>query len=133
MIDLQMGKFRFCQSKKNTNELGVGVPFVMKDGPKCIGVVQLMKKLQRLLSQYEIVKKVFTAPLIVSYRSARKISCYLVRGKLYPSKRKVGYYKCGNLRCLNCDNIEETDTFSSTVTGKSFQITHHLHLWAKLM
>ena len=133
MIDLQMEKFRFCQSKKNTNKLGVGVPFVMKDGPKCIGVVQLMRKLQRLLSQYEIVKKVFTAPLIVSYRSARKISCCLVRGKLYPSKRKVGYYKCGNLRCLNCDNIEETDTFSSTVTGKSFQITHHLHLWAKLM
>ena len=62
---------------------------------------------------------------MVSYRSVRKLSSYLVRAKLYPLERKRGSYKCGNLRCLVCNNIEETDTFTSTVTGESFKINHH--------
>ena len=36
------------------------------------------------------VQKVFSPPLIVSYRSARKIKDYIVRSKLNPVKRKVG-------------------------------------------
>ena len=63
---------------------------------------------------------------MVSYRSAKKLSSYLVRAKLYPLERKRGSYKCGNLRCLVCNNIEKTDTFTSTVTGESFKIHHHL-------
>ena len=35
------------------------------------------------------VKNVFTPGAIVSYRSARKISSYLVRAKLYPLERKI--------------------------------------------
>ena len=35
------------------------------------------------------VKKTFTPHPIVSYRSARKLSSYLVRAKLYPIERKV--------------------------------------------
>ena len=30
------------------------------------------------------------------------------------------------MRCLVCNNIEEIDTFTSTVTGESFMINHHL-------
>ena len=63
---------------------------------------------------------------MVSYRSARKLSSYLVRAKLYPLERKRGSCKCGNLRCLVSKNIEETDTFTSTVTGESFKIYLHL-------
>ena len=63
---------------------------------------------------------------MVSYRSATKLSSYLVRAKLYPLERKRGSYKCGSLRCLLCNNIEETDTFTGTVTGESFKINHHL-------
>ena len=59
---------------------------------------------------------------MVSYHSARKLNSYLVRAKLYPLERKRGSYKCGNLRILVCNNIEETDTF----TGESFKINHHL-------
>ena len=61
-----------------------------------------------------------------SYRSARKLSSYLFPTKLYPLERKWGSYKCGNLRCLVYNNIQETDTFTSTVTGESFEIHHHL-------
>ena len=68
------------------------------------------------------VKNIFTSEPIVSYRSARKISSYLVRAKIYPSERKVGYEKCSKSRCQVCLNIHETDTFTSTTTGESFKI-----------
>ena len=54
---------------------------------------------------------------MLSFRSARKISSYLVKAKLYPLERKVGSEKCGKSRCEVCLNIEETDTFTSTTTG----------------
>ena len=73
------------------------------------------------------VKNVFTPGPIVSYRSARKISSYLVRAKLYPLERKVGSEKCGKSRCEVCLNIQETDTFTSTTTGESFKINHKLN------
>ena len=73
------------------------------------------------------VKNVFTPGPIVSYRSARKISSYLVRAKLYPLERKVGSEKCGKSRCEVCLNIQETDTFTSTTTSESFKINHKLN------
>ena len=45
---------------------------------------------------------------------------------LYPSERKRGSYKCGNLRCLVWNNIKETETFTSAVSEESFKINHHL-------
>ena len=83
-----------------------------------------MKKLEHLLYQDESVKRVFTPPSMVSYRTARKLSSYLVRAKLYPLERKRGSYKCGDLRCIVCNNIEAIETFTSTVTGESVQIKH---------
>ena len=76
--------------------------------------------------QDEIVKRVFTPFPMVSYRNARKLSSYLVRAKLYPLERKRGFYKCCRSRCRVCNNIEETETFSSTVTGETCKINHHL-------
>ena len=84
-----------------------------------------MKKLEHLLNQDESVKQVFPPPPMVSYRSERKLSSYLVRAKLYSLERKRGSYKCSSLRWLVCNNIEETDTFTSTVTGESFKINLH--------
>ena len=47
-----------------------------------------MKKLEHLLHQDESVKRVFRPPTMVSYRSARKRSSYLVCAKLYHLERK---------------------------------------------
>ena len=85
-----------------------------------------MKKLEHLLYQDESVKRIFIPPPMVSYRRARKLSNYLVRAKLYPLEKKRYCYKCDNLKCLVCNSIEETDTFTSTVACKSFKINHHL-------
>ena len=48
------------------------------------------------------VKNVFTPKPMVSVRSARKLSSYLVRAQLYPLERKVGSFKCKGKRCQTC-------------------------------
>ena len=85
-----------------------------------------MKKYQNILYQDETVKRVFTPFPMVSYRNARKLSSYLVRAKLYSLERKRGSSKCGSSRCQVCNNIEETEIFSSTVTRETYKINHHL-------
>ena len=72
----------------------------------------------------EEVKKTFTSKPMISYRSFCKITSYLVRTKLYPTNKTVGCYKCGSKRCEVCKRTKETDTFTSTVTGETFKISH---------
>ena len=106
LIDSQMGKVKFGQRlKAGSKQAGFGVPFFITYHPKLKEIAQIMKQLENLLYQDESVKRVFTPPPTVSYRSARKLRSYLVRAKLHPLKRKRGFYKCGNLRCLVCNNI----------------------------
>ena len=62
----------------------------------------------------EELERFFTPGPMASFRSARKISIYLVRGKLYPLERRVGFFKCGGRRCQVCLNVTETEAFSST-------------------
>ena len=61
-------------------------------------------------------QRVFTPGPMITLRSARKISSYLVRAELYPLERTVGSCKCHGKRCENCDNVTETSTFTSTAT-----------------
>ena len=63
---------------------------------------------------------------MVSFRSPRKISSYLVRTKLYSLDRVVGSSKCGKKRCEVCINVSETNTFTSNVTGETCKINHTL-------
>ena len=126
MIDSQMAKVKFGQKKSRDLKSITGVPFVITYHPKLREIASIMKKYQNILYQDETVKRVFTPFPMVSYRNARKLSSYLVRAKLYPLERKRGSYKCGSSRCQVCNNIEETETFSSTVTGETYKINHHL-------
>ena len=70
------------------------------------------------------IKKVFPVAPIVSFKSAQKLSSYLVRAKLYPLERTVGSFKCNKHQCEVCINVIETDIFTSTATGESFKINH---------
>ena len=40
----------------------------------------------------------------------KKLSIYLVRGKLYPLERTVGSWKCIKKRCKVCKNVQNSDT-----------------------
>ena len=77
-----------------------------------------------LLHMDQEVKKVFTRNPVVSFRSARKLSSYLVRAKLYPLKRKVGSFECKGKRCQTCLNVNETDSFASSVTKEEYKINY---------
>ena len=57
------------------------------------------------------VKRTFTPQPMVSYRSARKSSNYLVRTKSYPIERKVGFVNV-MINAVSCKNVLETDTFT---------------------
>ena len=68
------------------------------------------------------VKKVFSPKPMISFRSARKLSSYLVRAKLYPIDRTVGSFKCTKKRCKVCENVHVTDRFTSSVTQNTHKI-----------
>ena len=67
----------------------------------------------------EDVKSVFTPALMISFRSTRKLSSYLVRAKLYPLERTIGSVHCKEKSCQTCYNVKETETFTSTTKGKT--------------
>ena len=113
-----MEKVKFGQrSKAVSTQAGFGVPFVITCHHKLKKIAQILKKLKHLLYQDESVKGVFTPPPMVSYRSTRKLSSYFVRAKLYHLEKKRSSYKCGNLRCLVCNNIEETTLLQVPLQG----------------
>ena len=72
------------------------------------------------------VKKVFQLGPMVSFRSPRNLSSYLVRAKMYPMEWKTGSCKCKGNRCRLYPNASETETFTSTVTHMSYTINHTL-------
>ena len=61
---------------------------------------------------------------MISFRSVRKLSSYLVRVKLYPTERTVGSCKCNGKNFEVSINVNETSTFASTVTGETYIINH---------
>ena len=101
-----------------------GVPLVIKYHPLLKSVGTILYKHLYLLHMDKELKKVFPVAPIVSFKSARKLSSYLVRAKLYPLQRTVGSFKCNKPRREVCISVIETDTFTSTVTGESFKINH---------
>ena len=58
-------------------------------------------------------KKVDFSPM-VSFRSAKKINRFLVRPKLYPSKKIGASFKCKKNKCQLCLNVNDAYTFGST-------------------
>ena len=71
------------------------------------------------------VRKVFSSKLVVSFRSAKKLSGYLVRViNLYPLESKVGSFRCKGRRFQTCLNVNETVSFASMVAKEEYKINH---------
>ena len=62
---------------------------------------------------------------MITFRSARKLSSYLPKAKLYPLEKTVGSCKCYGKRCEVCDNVTETSIF--TVTQNTYKINHQFN------
>ena len=105
----------------------IGGTFLFTYHPKLKSLSKIIKVNLYLLYMNVEVKKTLTPRPMISFRTFRRISSYIVRAKSYPVKRIVGTYKYGKKRCEVCDVISETDTFSSTVTCENFKINHEFN------
>ena len=91
----------------------------------------LLKSFQSLINNHfnifyldENSKDVFMPGPMVTFRSSRKLSSYLVMVKLYPMERVTGLCKCHGKRCEVCLNVNKTSTFTSSVTHETYKINH---------
>ena len=134
VINAEMCKVRFnSESSRFNNKQEKGVPLVVTFHPHLKVLQRIVDKHLHVLYMNDEVKRVFTPKPMVSFRSSRKISSYLVRAKLYPLERTVGSFKCGNKRCEVCQYIIEADTFTSSVTGETFKINHRFDCNSKCL
>ena len=127
LIDKEMKKVRFIPANLQNKKREKGVPFVVTYHPILNSLSKIIRDNMYLLNMNEEVRKTFSPGPMVSFQSARKLSSYLVRAKLYSLERKVGSSKCGKRRCEVCNNVTDASTFSSTVTGDNFKINHSLN------
>ena len=127
MIDEKMKKVKFSEKDSKKSKGSKGVPFVITCHPSLNCLSCKTNDNLNILYMTSEAKAVFSPGPMVSLRSARRISSYLVRAKLYSLERFVASRLCKKHRCEVCTNVTETDTFSSTVTGETFQINHELN------
>ena len=90
--EVKFSNFRPKNSDKNHNMKGILL--VVRYHPLLKSYSGITDKNLSVLYMDKKVKKLFTPRPMVSFRSARKLSSYLVRAKLYPLERTVSSCKC---------------------------------------
>ena len=76
-----------------------GVPLVVTYHPLLKTIGKIIHDNLYLLYMNEELKQPFTPGPMVSFRSSRKISSYLVRANLYPVERSIESFNCKRPRC----------------------------------
>ena len=123
LIETETSKVKFSgQRVFHRTKVEKGVPLVVTYHPLLKTIGKIIHDNLYLLYMNEELKHLFTPGPMVSFRSSRKISSYLVRAKLYPVERSVGSFNCKRPRCQICTYVNETDSFTSTVTGETYKI-----------
>ena len=93
-----MGKVKFSgYTTRNKNEKK-RIPLVITYHPSLKNIGRIISQNLYILYMNEDVKNVFTAAPMISFSSARKLSNYLVRTKLYRLERTVGSVQCKEKR-----------------------------------
>ena len=95
LISAEMDKVTFSNIEgKSNSKTQKGILLVVTYHPLFKSLSRIVNNNIYLLHMDQEVKRTFTPQLMVSNRSARNLSGYLVRAKLYPIERKVGSCKC---------------------------------------
>ena len=79
MIDEEMKKVKFSEKGWNSSKGSKGVPFVVTYQPSLICLNHIIKDNLNTLYMSREAKAVFSPGPMVSFKSARRISSYLVR------------------------------------------------------
>ena len=111
LVEKEMGKVKFSGYTRRNKREKKGIPLVITYHPSLKNIGRIINQNLYILYMNEDVKNVFTPTPMISFRSARKLSSYLVRAKLYPLERTVGSVQCKGKRCQTCHNVKETETF----------------------
>ena len=102
LISSEMGKVMFSNLKLKSNDKNhnmKGITLAVTYHPLLKSLSALIDKNVSILCMDKEVKRVITLRCMVSFRSAHKLNNYLVKAKLYPSKRMVGSNNCKSKRC----------------------------------
>ena len=92
LVENELGKVKFSNKVGNKQQNKKGIAFVVTYHSVLKNIDNIIRKNLHLLYMSEEAKKVFTPGPTISFRSARKLSSYLVRAKLYPTEGTVGSY-----------------------------------------
>ena len=122
-----MGKVKYFGYTKRNKQEKKGAPFVRTYHPSLNNRGRTINQKLYILYMNEEVKSVFTPAAVISFQSARKLSIYLVRAKLYLLERTVSSARCKGKRCQTCHNVQEIETFTKATAGKTFKINHKLN------
>ena len=120
-------KFSDHRDKNKAKKKSKGVPLVMTFHPLLKDAGNIIHKNLYLLYMDQDAQRVFTPGPMITFRSARKLSSYLVRAKLYLLEKTVGSCKCYGQRCEVCDNVTETSNFTSTATQNTYKTDHQFN------
>ena len=121
LVEKELGNVKFLIKLETSNKKKKVSPLLLRITWFWRILVILLKKTY-LLYMNEEAKMVFTPGPMISFCSARKLSSYLVRAKLYPIEWTVRSFKCNGKRCQTCLNVNKTDRFISTTTGERCKI-----------
>ena len=104
----EMSKVRFNKENSNTKQSkSKGVTFVVTYHPLLKSFQSLINNHLNILYLDENSKEVFMPGPMVTFRSSRKLSSYLVRAKSYPLERVTDSRKCHGKLCAVCLNVNE--------------------------
>ena len=119
-IETETSKVKFSgQSVFQKAKIKNVVPIVLNYLPLLKTIGKIIHDDFYLLHMNKELRHPFTPGLMVSFRSSRIISSYLVKAKLYPVEMPVGYFNYKRPRCQICIYVNETNRFTSTITGET--------------
>ena len=135
LIQKEMNKVKFSGhwDKNKAKKKSKGVPLVITFPPLLKNVGNIIHKNLYLLYTDQEAQRVFTSGPMITFRSARKLSSYLVRAKLYPLERTASFCKCYGKRCEVSENVTETSTFTSTAMQNTCKIYHQFNCSEKCL
>ena len=93
---------RLTPSYENNRKEVNAIPLVVTYNPAFKNLLQVIRKNLLLLYADKEVKKVFSPAPFISFTSTRNLKSYLVRSKIYPLERKVGFEKCKSKHVFKC-------------------------------
>ena len=109
-------KFNFSKKINPKEKEEKSFALVVTYHPSLNCLSKIIRDNLHLLYMNDEVKSVFSSKPVISFRSARKLSSYLVKTKLYPIERTVGSFKCTKKRGEVCKNVNINGSFNSSVT-----------------